>query len=749
MQMAIRGRRTLMLFCCPLLAAQQASGPAGEAPPPEVVFSVTTSLVQVDAVVTDSKGRYITDLNADDFEVYEDGKPQAITNLSYVRTGSKPEPRPRGGRTKSAAASPPPPSAPMRRRDVRRTIVLMVDDLGLSFESMASVREALRKFVEKQMQPGDLVAICRTGSGSGALEQFTNDKRILLAAANSLRWDVRNMRTGVFESYGKYSQLAGQLSGGGLTGLAGQGVYPAPNVPNAPAGSGAGPGASLGQANTSLQSLDSVYGAEYNESLTFGALGAVNYVVTAMREMPGRKSVVLFSDGMSLAYSPELRDAMRRLVDRANRAGTVIYTMLATGLQTLALDAQDRVDLTQTDMPGTVNTTPQGTLNGLTQVGAPGGRDAEYNAGRQGLAEIAKETGGVGYEPGNDLNWGLDRMLEDQEGYYLIGYKPPAGTFEQKHGSLDYHRITVRVKRAGLHVRSRTGFFGATDEETLPKYSTPLDQLHAAMLSPFQSSAVRLRLTALYAEVPRQGPVVRNLLHIDTRDLTFQSVHDSVAARRHRAFEMVAHAEILAVATGADEQAVATLVRDYELRATEKSLGQGLQEGALYTIDVPVKKRGAHQIHVAVRDAASGKVGSASQFLEIPNPKKDRLALTSVVLQQGNRQPEAPAYAGMTPATRQFRAGGQVEYFCMVAKGKKGAPAEDLEARIRIVRDGREVYSGPSKLIPVQGGLAFMGNVRLSDTMAPGDYYLGVVASESGARKKVLAVQWTDFQILP
>src|ERR1022692_3979169 len=71
----------------------------------------------------------------------------------------------------------------------RRTIALMVDDLGLSFESMAFVRWSLRKFVNHQMQPGDLVAVCRTGAGSGVLQHFSVDRRVLLSVIDGLRWN--------------------------------------------------------------------------------------------------------------------------------------------------------------------------------------------------------------------------------------------------------------------------------------------------------------------------------------------------------------------------------------------------------------------------------------------------------------------------------------------------------------------------------------------------------------------------------
>ncbi len=720
-----------LTLCASLLVAQQPPAAAPNSPPaPEVVFSVTTTLVQVDAVVTDSKGHYITDLAADDFAVFDDGKPQKITNFSYVQmgppasAGAKPAPKPAG---KSAPALPPAPAAPLHREDVRRTIVMMVDDLGLSFESMAYVQMALRKFVDRQMQPGDLVAVCRTGAGSGALQQFTADKRILLSVINSLHYNL-NGRAGLsfFEPYGKA-------------------------------------GAKSAAPNGAVDALNASYDVGRNTIFAVGTLGAINYIVGALREMPGRKSIVLFSDGLQLftpAQGPnrhtsmdsveamesnsEIVMAMRKLVDRANRAGTVIYTMYSAGLETLEPGADDRVDMT-----GMNGQAVNGTLSSLTHVGAIGGRDVALNAALQGLEYLAQETGGIPCEPGNDLNWGLDRVLDDQQGYYLIGFKPPSDTFDVKHGARGYHHVTVKATRPGLHVRSRTGFFGATDDETMPKYATDLDQMRAAMLSPFRSSGVRLRLTALYAEVAKRGPVVRNLLHIDTRDLTFQSTHGENLAT-HAAGASSAEIEVVAMATSMGEIPVARVARLYKVQAPADRFLEAVREGALYTLDVPVKKRGAYQIQVAVRDMATGKVGSASQFLEIPELKKGRVALTSIVLQDGDRTDGTPAWTGMSPVTRRFHSGSQVEYLCLVENTGNKVLAANLDSQIRIVRDGKSVYTGPAKLVSMDGGgLALTGTLKLGQKMTPGDYYLGIVTADRTAPKSGAAAQWTDFEIMP
>src|SRR5438270_87781 len=112
-------------------------------------------------------------------------QPSLITPLlllSLLAPAFAPPPRP------ADKTAPPVPPARLRPGQVRRTVALVVDDLGTSFESLAYVRQALKKFVDQQMQPGDLVAIMRTSAGMGALQQFTNDKRLLYRAIEHVRW---------------------------------------------------------------------------------------------------------------------------------------------------------------------------------------------------------------------------------------------------------------------------------------------------------------------------------------------------------------------------------------------------------------------------------------------------------------------------------------------------------------------------------------------------------------------------------
>ncbi len=123
--------------------------------------------MQLDVVVTDKEGKLVVNLQPDDFEITEDKSKQAITNFSYITLGSSVTiPQPEGSATKVAPA-------PVTPGQLHRTIALVIDDLGLSYESIASVKQALRKFVNEQMSSSDLVAVLRTSHGMCSLQHAT------------------------------------------------------------------------------------------------------------------------------------------------------------------------------------------------------------------------------------------------------------------------------------------------------------------------------------------------------------------------------------------------------------------------------------------------------------------------------------------------------------------------------------------------------------------------------------------------
>src|SRR5688572_13398276 len=188
---------SLALLCVPANGLAQTQGP----PPPmpratdqsqdkDDVVRITTNLVQIDAVVT-KDGKQVRNLKAEDFEIFQDGKKQTITSFAYISnvptptTSSTPDAPDVNATERDKSV----PATPLKRDEPRRTVAIVVDDLGLSAESMSNVRRQLRKFVAEQMQPHDLVAIIRTGVDVGVLQQFTNDKRRLMNIVEQMRWN--------------------------------------------------------------------------------------------------------------------------------------------------------------------------------------------------------------------------------------------------------------------------------------------------------------------------------------------------------------------------------------------------------------------------------------------------------------------------------------------------------------------------------------------------------------------------------
>src|SRR4051812_39037597 len=289
-----------LIICCLFLTTgfgQTPTPPKPQQTPPETskddgeVVKITTNLIQIDVVVTDKNGKQVTDLKPEDFEILENGKKQEITNFSYVTVSpdSIEVTSPKAKQKSDDKLTPQIPTK-LKPEQVRRTVALVVDDLGLSFQSTAFVRQALKKFVDEQMQPGDLVAIIRTAGGMGALQQFTSDKRQLYAAIERVRWDPAG-RGGV----GAFASIESDPSQR-MRDEARQAVR-----------GGMGDGERGGQrrdASADRDENDLIPGEEldqFREDLfAVGTLGALNYVVRGMRELPGRKSVLLMSDGVKI-----------------------------------------------------------------------------------------------------------------------------------------------------------------------------------------------------------------------------------------------------------------------------------------------------------------------------------------------------------------------------------------------------------------------------------------------------------------
>ncbi|HVF50853.1 MAG TPA: VWA domain-containing protein, partial [Pyrinomonadaceae bacterium] len=471
-----------------------------------------------------------------------------------------------------------------------------------------------------------------------------------------------------------------------------------------------------------------------------------------LREMPGRKAVILFSDGIEMlnnrgSRNDRIIEAINRLTDLANRASVVVYTIDARGLQTLSLTAADN----------TAGLSPEAIQRAMSE------RRRGFEESQNGLVYLAEQTGGFAIRNSNDISHGIRRIIEDQRGYYLIGYRPDAQTFDPASGRRNFHRLTAKVKRPGLRVRLRSGFYGITEEAKRAAPRTRSEQMIAALNTPFQQGGVGLRLTTLFADDQKQGLFMRSMLHINARDLTFVAQPDGWQK---------AVIDVLAVTFVENGSLVDEVNTTHTMRTRGKTYEYILKNGLVFNLNVPIKKPGAYQFRIAVRDTASERAGAASQFIEVPNLSKNRLALSGIVLlnaDTGAAATQATAPANGTgageegasdpqsgPAVRRFRRGSTVDYYYYIynAKLDKQSASPQIQTQVRLFRDGQPVFTGPalpfdaSKQPDMKRVLAG-ARMRLGPELTPGEYLLQVVVTDALAKEKErTATQWIDFEIV-
>jgi VWFA-related protein len=672
------------LLLCSMFLASVALSFSQEAQEKETVFHISVDLVQVDAVVTNSKDEPVTDLRAEDFEILQDGVPQKITHFSFIRTiDAMPPVSKAPDARKDARSALPVPPMPINRERVRRTIALVVDDLALSGEYAARLRQWIRKWLDEEMQPNDLVAVMRTGGGVGALHQFTNDKRMLYAAADLITYNATSRVAFTEADYATGNTLKD------WRGFA-------------------------------LPSFDE----ERDLVFTKFTIGSIQNVVDGMKYLPGRKSIILFSerlklkfypcDGMSQGREQALKEPLQRLIDSAHRSAVVIHSI---------------------DPRGVVNTN----------------HTCELLASQDGMLMLAQQTGGLFISGHNDIVRAIKTAARDGDGYYLIGYPPNEKTVgEMKKGKPKLHKIEVRVKPPGLHVRTRMEFLSAPDAKTPTDLLTRQERVGQALQSPFAGGALRVRLTALFWQTNEEKPFINALLHFDSDKISFSEDPDGW----HKAA-----VEVTAALFGSDGQQVDFADKTWNLQAKGQTYEYIKKNGISFLMKVPVKDPGVYQMRLVLRDTATGQLGSAAQVVEVPNIRDGKLALSGILMaaNKSKSQEAVDQKEGMiedtdskkTAAVRVFESGETVAWAYQILNAKtEKAEKPQVQSQIRLFCEGKEVYSGlPVMLESPQGGTKRMiaADQLYMKQLPPGYYVLQIAVTDTLAKEKKPVVQSIDF----
>jgi VWFA-related protein len=681
-----------------------------ESQAPDDVVKVTTNLVQVDAIVTDKQGRPVTNLGPEDFELSENGRIRQITNFSYISLSGEtliPQQTDSSQTSKRDIRKSLPPLTlhAGRPEKVRRAIAILIDDFGLSFESFARLRTALEKFIEEHTSPTDFIGVIRGSGGPGSMQQFTVNRAEIIATIKHLRWYPTGR--GGMSAYDSMSPIDNDENGLDLRGYS----------------------------NNRPMNLSS---KEYFG----GSLGALGFVIDGMSHFPGRKSIVLISDNLPVTNRDAQVNGVTRILDnlirRANQFSIVISTMDARGLSKPGMTADD----SQYNLAANQIVT-RGRDRGISNV-----------VQQDPLNYIATQTGGVFIHDNNDLAVGLQRIVDSEQGYYLLAYRPDDVDVSPEKARNKSYKVMLRLKRPELELRTRSEFRRAllSRDDTAP-VRVKDDYLREALTSPFVRDDVRLRMTAFFSG----GAEFKILLHVNANDLEFEKSSDDT-------YE--ASVDMVAVAFDLNGKVAAQLARSQTVRVPSAAYDQLLRDGFVYSVSVPIKLPGSYQVRLALRDS-SGKLGSDSQFVEFPDSKKKRLTVSGLAVQRvypfvGPGGPRNANYqlgknqVSYGPAVRRFYAGDLLTYSYLIygerPPGATGAPA--LYSQIRLFRGGNEVFKGDETLVVTSqrssgGGIVAVDTFRLGERLEPGEYFLQVIVIDKLApAEKQLSDQWIDFEVV-
>jgi VWFA-related protein len=659
---------------------------------------VRAELVQIDVAVTDRDGRCVPGLGPRDFEVLEDGRPQPLSHFAEeTRPGVRAEaPAPAGPGPSPAPAVP--PAVPRGR-----LFVLAVDDLHTASGNLAAARRAMTRFVFDQVSTDDLVALATTSGTQGVFQDFTRDREALgraIARVESRYQPVEAVGTPYLSEY--QAELIDQADPEAVN-VAVREVLQTEDYL----------GETGARGKVDAQARRMVFEIMQRSGR---ALEAILGLVQGLAPLPGRKAVVLVSDGflVGLGAAESRAFDVRRIVDSATRSGVVVYALDTRGLIA--------------DVPG-----GGASFQGPQVLTAPGARASLQTRGneaqRQSLNALAEDTGGFLVRNANDLGQGFGRILRDNEAYYLLAYEPTNTARDGK-----FRRIEVRLRgRTGLRVRTRSGYF-APDERRVAKAEPPdavrEREIGQALGSLFPLEGVPMRMSADFIDLPPAGPQAVVRAHLDVTGVPFVPAGDRYAADLEIAGAVYDEAGRL-VGQVSGERA--------QLSLTEETYRKALADGLTVQKTLALAP-GRYQVRMAAREATRSLLGSASGWVEIPDVAASPLVLSSVFLL-------ADAGPGATDlddvqVEKRFRTGQGLHYVVQVysrASRGPGTPPTSLQAQ---VWRGKKLVGVTPKheLAPAPGEAAAKWSERIAlEGFAPGAYELRVVvtAGEATAQRRV------------
>jgi VWFA-related protein len=745
--------RALFLLAAAIVLQTPALRGQDPPPAPGVTFQVEVNYVDVDVVVTDEQGKFVTGLTRDDFEVFEDGKPQKVDTFSLVEVPvEKPAEFVVDGR-------PIPPDTQTNRKPFDgRVYAFILDDLDVSAMRSAPVRDAARDFVRRYMGANDLGAVIYTSGRTDAAQEFTTNRELLIKAID--KFQGRRMRSLSLDRLDAYYQRIAY----GYTSR----TDPDPNTGQITSQDPAGHGRTsdpteLERGTRALTVLDTLKNtAEF--------LGSVR---------GRRKAVLFFSEGLDFPIrdvfgahdaSVVIR-ASQDAISTAARANVNYYTIDPRGLAGMTTDFMESAGLASgAGTPGPVLMVPGANtpVSGIT--GASGVFNVqdellqEFRLSQDTLRELAEQTGGLASVNTNDVRPAFERIVDANSRYYLLGYYPPN---HPRNGR--FHKIEVRVKRPGVRVEARRGYAsprGRSPEERKRdeaarlarearrpdgrRTSTPL---LGAMTSPMPLSGLTFSVHAAAFKNTDDEASIALAIELDGNRLQYAPPNEKgqVSNKIELSF------------FGLNEQGKALAAGWTELDLTlrpetrDRVTAHGVRANPRLTLPP-----GRYQIRVGAREAVGGQTGSVFYDLDVPDFRKDPLMIGGLIMttpsvqQTPSIQPDPVLSKALpAPATsrREFPPADVLAFYTEIYDNDKSQRARLIDVTVRLVSEkGSDVVVSRDELANGTSGekpwdiYGYAKRIPLKD-LAPGRYVLRVEATRRGtdsapaAREAVISVR--------
>jgi hypothetical protein len=424
-------------------------------------------------------------------------------------------------------------------------------------------------------------------------------------------------------------------------------------------------------------------------------------------------------------HGPDLRGKLDNIIDAAQRAGVVVYTNDSRGLVT------DRVEANQ--------------ANVRLDVGAPIG---EIEAHQDAMNALAGDTGGRALRNQNYFDRWVGNVLDETSNYYLLAWRPDKE--EEKMPKFRQVKVTV-TGRPELTVRAPRGYVEGplpTTETAAVKSSaktaqakvakTPDAELGDALLDYYSYGALPTQLSLTYLNTPQNQTVLTSSMQIANHGLTYGDDGRQPATIK------------LAGVILNDKGKVASSFRN-QLTVNPVKAGQSDAGGVIYNHHTPLGP-GIYQVRVAVRDEKSGQVGSAMQWVTIPDLATRQLMTSSVllggqVLENANAKESSPQI--QLSVDHRFSRLARLGYWMFIYNAKRDAAgAPSLTAQTQVLRDGQVVLASPQRRLNQAGPdperIPF-GEEMALQTLTPGKYDLRITVTDSLAGTSV--TQTIDFEV--